>query len=49
MTVVEAYVGEKNTAGTSNTGSLSPTVNSLLVEGIVQNSTGSVYEPEVIF
>ncbi|KAJ4748347.1 Calcium-transporting ATPase [Rhynchospora pubera] len=46
MTVVEAYVGEKNVAVASNADSLSRTVNSLLVEGIAQNSTGSVYEPE---
>ncbi|KAJ3707985.1 hypothetical protein LUZ61_011690 [Rhynchospora tenuis] len=46
MTVVEAYVGKKNVAVASNADSLSPTVNSLLVEGIAQNSTGSVYEPE---
>ncbi|KAJ4748002.1 Calcium-transporting ATPase [Rhynchospora pubera] len=46
MTVVEAYVGEKDVAGASNADSLSGTVNSLLVEGIAQNSTGSVYEPE---
>lgn len=47
MTVVEAYVGEKNIAGASNASSLSPTVNSLILEGIAQNTTGNVYEPEV--
>jgi hypothetical protein len=47
MTVVEAYVGEKNIA--SNAGFLSPNIHLLLIEGIAQNSTGSVYEPEVTF
>ncbi|XP_078162445.1 calcium-transporting ATPase 5, plasma membrane-type-like isoform X3 [Carex rostrata] len=46
MTVVEAYVGGKNIAGASNASSLSPTVNSLILEGIAQNTIGNVYEPE---
>ena len=47
MTVVEAYVGGKKIDPANNRTLLSPKVTSLLIEGIAQNTTGSVYMPEV--
>lgn len=49
MTVVEAYVGERKIDPTDSNSQLSPMVTSLLVEGIAQNTTGSVYLPPVGF
>lgn len=49
MTVVEAYVGGKKVVPSDNVDVLSPTVTSLLIEGIAQNTTGSIFEPEVIY
>ncbi|KAF5461682.1 hypothetical protein F2P56_017761 [Juglans regia] len=46
MTVVEAYVGEKKVDSPENKSELSPLVSSLLLEGIAQNTNGSVYVPE---
>lgn len=47
MTVVEAYVDGKKMDPPDNVDLLSSTVSSLLIEGIAQNTTGSVFEPEV--
>lgn len=47
MTVVEAYVGGKKTESPDNGSVLPPKVKSLLIEGIAQNTTGSVFVPEV--
>ncbi|XP_044463633.1 calcium-transporting ATPase 8, plasma membrane-type-like isoform X2 [Mangifera indica] len=44
MTVVEAYVGEKK-IGSPDSNQLSPMLTSLLIEGIAQNTTGSIYVP----
>ncbi|KAG6644090.1 calcium-transporting ATPase 10, plasma membrane-type-like isoform X1 [Carya illinoinensis] len=46
MAVVEAYVGEKKVDSPENKSELSPLVSSLLIEGIAQNTNGSVYVPE---
>lgn len=47
MTVVEAYAGGKKVDSADNKSELSPTVSSLLKEGIAQNSNGSVFISEV--
>lgn len=47
MTVVEAYVGGVNVQPPDNVKLLSPTISTLILEGIAQNTSGSVYEPEV--
>ena len=47
MTIVEAYAGEKKVDSPDNKSELSPLVASLLIEGIAQNTNGSVYVPEV--
>ncbi|XP_044469842.1 uncharacterized protein LOC123199077 [Mangifera indica] len=44
MTVVEAYVGEKK-IDSPDGNQLSPMLTSLLIEGIAQNTTGSIYVP----
>ncbi|KAF5206860.1 Calcium-transporting ATPase 10, plasma membrane-type [Thalictrum thalictroides] len=46
MTIVEAYSGVKKLDSSDYSRSLSPTAHSLLVEGIAQNSTGSVFTSE---
>ncbi|KAF6161744.1 hypothetical protein GIB67_013821 [Kingdonia uniflora] len=46
MTIVETYVGGKKIDPPENTSLLSPTISSLLKEGIAQNSTGSVFTSE---
>ncbi|KAL7168511.1 hypothetical protein ACSBR2_038863 [Camellia fascicularis] len=46
MTVVEAYVGGKKIDPTNKVAALPPMVKSLLIEGIAQNTTGSVFVPE---
>lgn len=47
MTVVEAYVGGKKVDPPDDKSLLPPKLTSLLIEGIAQNSTGSVFLPEV--
>jgi len=47
MTVVETYVDGKKLDPADNGSQLSPTMSSLLFEGITQNTTGSVFVPEV--
>lgn len=47
MTVVEAYVGVENIGPPENKSQLSPMLSSLIIEGIAQNTNGSVYTPEV--
>lgn len=49
MTVVEAYVGWRKIDPTDSNSQLSSMVTSLLVEGIAQNTNGSVYLPPVGF
>ncbi|XP_029118614.1 calcium-transporting ATPase 5, plasma membrane-type isoform X2 [Elaeis guineensis] len=46
MTIVEAYVGGKKIDPPDNIESMSSTAISLLIEGIAQNTTGNVFEPE---
>ncbi|KAF6176606.1 hypothetical protein GIB67_034468 [Kingdonia uniflora] len=43
MTIVETYVGGKKIDPPESTSLLSPTISSLLKEGIAHNSTGSVF------
>jgi hypothetical protein len=47
MTVVEAYFGGKKMDSPDNAQMLSADVTSLIVEGIAQNTSGSIFEPEV--
>ncbi|XP_057501370.1 calcium-transporting ATPase 10, plasma membrane-type-like isoform X2 [Actinidia eriantha] len=46
MTVVEAYIGGKKTESPDNESVLPPLVKSLIMEGVAQNTTGSVFVPE---
>ncbi|KAF6156634.1 hypothetical protein GIB67_017770, partial [Kingdonia uniflora] len=47
MTIVKTYVGGKKINPPESTSLLSPTISSLLKEGITQNSTGSVFTSEL--
>lgn len=47
MTVVEAYVCGRKVDAPYNKSLLPPKLTSLLIEGIAQNTTGSVFIPEV--
>ena len=46
MTVVEAYVAGKRLEDANDSKLLPPTVSSLLIEGIGQNTTGNIFVPE---
>ncbi|KAL5214098.1 hypothetical protein ABZP36_003250 [Zizania latifolia] len=46
MTVVEAYFGGKKMDPPNNVQVLPTTVSSLIIEGIAQNTSGSIFEPE---
>ncbi|KAE9587701.1 putative calcium-transporting ATPase [Lupinus albus] len=46
MTVVEAYAGGKKIDPPHKKSELSPMLHSLLIEGVAQNTNGSVYVPE---
>nr|XP_029148964.1 calcium-transporting ATPase 8, plasma membrane-type isoform X3 [Arachis hypogaea] len=46
MTVVEAYAGGKKNDPPGNKSELSPKLHSLLIEGVAQNTNGSVFVPE---
>ncbi|KAG2699526.1 hypothetical protein I3760_07G195700 [Carya illinoinensis] len=46
MTVVEAYVGDEKKIDSPDKSELSPKLSALLIEGIAQNTTGSVYMSE---
>ncbi|KAG1326882.1 putative Calcium-transporting ATPase 5, plasma membrane-type [Cocos nucifera] len=46
MTIVEAYIGGKKIDPPDNIELMSCTAISLLIEGIAQNTTGNVFEPE---
>lgn len=48
MTVVEVYAGGKKIDPPDNKSLIPPTMTPLLIEGIAQNTTGSVFIPEVI-
>lgn len=47
MTVVEAYSGGKKIDPPNKKSELSPSLCNLIIEGIAQNTNGSVYVPEV--
>lgn len=47
MTVVEAFVGGLKIEPPDNVKLLSSTISTLILEGIAQNTSGSIYEPEV--
>ncbi|CAM0902918.1 unnamed protein product [Alopecurus aequalis] len=46
MNVVEAYFGGKKMVPTDNTEMLSVTFSTMIIEGIAQNTSGSIFEPE---
>lgn len=48
MTVVQSIVGGVKLQAPANVDNLSPTVVSLLLEGIAQNTSGSVFEAQVM-
>jgi Ca2+-transporting ATPase len=47
MTVVEACVGGKKIIRPDDKSQLSPILHSLLIEGVAQNTNGSVFVPKV--
>jgi len=47
MTIVEAYSGGQKIDPPDSKSQLPPILSSLLMEGIAQNTTGSVFVPEV--
>lgn len=47
MTVVEAYAARKKIAPAENKSMYPPDAISMLIESIAQNTTGSVFVPEV--
>jgi Ca2+-transporting ATPase len=47
MTVTEAYFGGKKMVPADNTEMLSASVSTMIIEGIAQNTSGSIFEPEV--
>jgi P-type Ca2+ transporter type 2C len=47
MTVVEAYVGGDKMDQSKKSNQISDKLVSLLIEGIAQNTSGSVFMPEV--
>jgi P-type Ca2+ transporter type 2C len=49
MTAVEAYVGGEKMDHSKKSNQISDKLVILLVEGIAQNTSGSVFMPEVIF
>jgi P-type Ca2+ transporter type 2C len=48
MTVVEAYLGGEKMDTYDNASTMCTSVTALLIEGIAQNTTGTVFMPEVI-
>lgn len=48
MTVVDAYVGEKEISLPGDSSQLNLEVLSLLHEGVAQNTTGNVFTPKVV-
>ncbi|VAH51311.1 unnamed protein product [Triticum turgidum subsp. durum] len=46
MTVVEAYFGGEKMDPPDNTQKLSAAVSTMIIEGIAQNTSGSIFEPE---
>lgn len=48
MTVVEAYLGGKKMDSYDNASTMCTSVTDLLIEGIAQNTTGTVFMPEVV-
>ncbi|GAB2291409.1 Calcium-transporting ATPase 10, plasma membrane-type [Dionaea muscipula] len=46
MTVVEVYANGKKVGSPNDVSLFSPTLSSLLIEGVAQNTTGSVFVPE---
>lgn len=48
MTVVQSIVSGVKLQSPANVDNLSPTVVSLLLEGIAQNTSGSVFEAQVM-
>ena len=47
MTVVEAYFGGEKTDPPDNTQKLSSAVSTMIIEGIDQNTSVSIFEPKV--
>lgn len=48
MTVFEAYLGGKKLDPCDNVSTMPSSVTALIIEGIAQNTTGTVFMPEVI-
>ncbi|XP_073356156.1 calcium-transporting ATPase 5, plasma membrane-type isoform X2 [Aegilops tauschii subsp. strangulata] len=47
MTVVEAYFGGEKMDPPDNTQKLSAAVSTMIIEGTAQNTSGSIFEPEL--